>query len=178
MTLLSWKKASKMKVENHVSLEYPRVDPFEAVNAIEDSLIRNRFLVVSDEESNYYGILVPSDIVTRPHKLVIDCLTDKPVIDSELDIKAVFDLMINKKHTVLPVFKGNSFIGIISADKAAEIVKSHTEELTDLIVENKAEIDQLKKEVQVSERLKISLLRNINHEIRTPLAGLVGFSSL
>lgn len=167
-----------MKVESHVSLEYPRVNPFEGVNAIEDSLIQNRYLVVTDEESNYYGILLPSDIVIRPHKLVIDCLTDKPVIDSQLDMTAVFDLMINKKYTVLPVFKDNSFIGVISADKAGEIVKSYTEELTDLIIENTAEIDQLKKEVQVSERLKVSLLQNINHEIRTPLAGLVGFSSL
>lgn len=167
-----------MKVESHVSLDYLRVNPFEGINAIEDSLIQNRFLVVSDEESNYYGILLPSDIVTRPHKLVIDCLIEKPVIDSELDIKAVFDLMINKKHAVLPVFKDNSFIGIISADKAGDIMKSYTEELLDIIIENTAEIDQLKKEVQVSERLKISLLQNINHEIRTPLAGLVGFSSL
>jgi signal transduction histidine kinase len=167
-----------MKVESHISVEYPKVNPYEGVNVIEKSLIESKFMVVCDEENSYYGILRPSDIITKPHKLVVDCLSQIPAINSEQDIRYVFDLMISKHYTVLPVFKDETFIGIISAERIAQVAKAHTEYLSDIIIENKAEIENIKKEAQVSERLKDSFLRNINHEIRTPLAGIVGFSSL
>ena len=167
-----------MKAGDYVFQEYPRVGPYEGVNAIEDSLAKSKFMVVCDEEKGFYGILLPSDLIARPHKLVIDCLSAKPVIYTEMDIKEALEMMIRGKHHYLPVFSGNAFLGIISAGKIAEVLDLYNKQLSETIIDKTSAIDALKMEARVGERLKESLLQQINHEIRTPLTGLVGFASL
>jgi len=149
-----------MELNKFISNSYQKVDPYEGVNAINEILVEKKFLVVTDEKE-YFGILTPHDLIKRPHKIVIDCLTEKEHISADETIKSVFKKFNRNRCSVLPVFKENRFIGIIEKQHILNELELKTEELYNKSI--------------VSQKVKSTFLHNLSHEIRTPLNGLLGF---
>ncbi|MCD4763682.1 MAG: hypothetical protein K8R28_06630 [Desulfobacterales bacterium] len=81
-----------MRIKHHVQKTFETADAYAGVDSVEKRLIDNSFLVVLDEGS-FIGILTPIDIIESPHKLVIDCLHNKPRIDCNQDIESVLKVM-------------------------------------------------------------------------------------
>ena len=117
-------------------------------------------MVVLDEGS-FLGILTPSDIVESQHQLVIDCLHDKPYVNFEQDIESVLMLMKESRNSVLTVFDGNRFIGVVTQaaitdylfefrNKLKRVTSEHTAELTKINEQLKREIE---KRMQIEEAL-------------------------
>ncbi len=149
-----------MELKDCISDLYPIVGPYEGISSIVENLLDNEYLVVINKDE-YVGILTPWDLVKRPCKIVVDCLTDKGHIMADDTISAVFDTFSRNKSMVLPVFRGNEFIGII--------------EKNNLINKLKNQVSQLYESLVISQNFKASFLDNLSHEIRTPLNGVLGF---
>jgi len=149
-----------MELNKFISNSYQKVDPYEGVNVISDLLVEKKYLVVTDEKE-YFGILTPHDVIKRPHKIVIDCLTEKEHIAADETIKSVFKKFNRNRCSVLPVFEDNRFVGIIEKQHIINELELKTEELYNKSI--------------VSQKVKSTFLHNLSHEIRTPLNGLLGF---
>ena len=153
-----------MVIENYISKTYPTVDPFEGINAVENKLIENQYLVVIDKNDKYYGILTTSDIIKRPHKIVIDCITEKANLVIDDTITSALEKFCLSQSFVLPVLKENNFIGVIEKNQ--------------IIKELRIKVNKLFDKSLVSEKVKGNFLNNLSHEIRTPLNGILGFLDL
>lgn len=149
-----------MEIKNCISNSFQTVQPYEGIHMIEEMLLEKEYLVVIDDDK-YLGILTTCDLLKRPHKIVIDCLTEKEHISSDETIISVLDKFKKNQCSALPVFNENRFVGII--------------EKYGLINELKIKINDLYNKALISENVKSAFLCNLSHEIRTPLNGLLGF---
>jgi signal transduction histidine kinase len=93
---------------------YKTVSHCKGIKEVEELLFKERYLVVTDDEGNYRGILIPADTIKHPHKLVIDCLSEKPVIEYNKTLEEVITIMKQYSLHILPVFKENTFFGVIT----------------------------------------------------------------
>lgn len=153
-----------MEIKEYISIIYPTVYPYEGINAINDKLIKEKYLVVTDEDKKYYGILTPCDIVRRPHKLVIDCLIEKEIVSEKETLDSVLRKFYANQSYALPVYQDGVFIGIIEKNKVFGMLKQKIEELY---------VESLK-----SQSAKECFLNNLSHEIRTPLNHIFGFLNI
>jgi signal transduction histidine kinase len=152
-----------MEIKEYISYVYQTVNPYVGIHSIEEILIKNEYVVVI-ENDNYIGILTPCDLIKRPHKIVIDCLTEKKHISSNDTLLSVLDKFDNNQCSALPVFHEDRFVGVI--------------EKHDLINKLKQKINELYSKSIISQNLKSAFIHNLSHEIRTPLNGLLGFLDL
>jgi len=150
-----------MDLKKYLSSNYPVVKPFDGINSVEDRLLEHQYLVIIDEDSQFCGILIASDIIKYPHKLVIDCVTKKESLMLDDSISSVFEKFYRSKSFVLPLMDGSKFIGVIEKDR--------------IIKELKLKVDELYTSSLISEKAKNNFLNNLCHEIRTPLNGILGF---
>lgn len=153
-----------MIIEDCILVTYPTVHPNESIRSIENRLKEKDYLVVKDEKNKFYGILTPMDVLTRPSKLVIDCLTPKGIIQTDDSFGALVGKFENTPSEALPVFQHGEYLGIL--------------EKNDAIKKLKYRLDDFRKELMISQKIKAAFLQNISHEIRTPLNHILGFMSI
>jgi PAS domain S-box-containing protein len=142
-----------MKIKHLVQKTFETVDAYAGIDSVERRLRGNSFLVVMDEGS-FIGILTPSDIIESPHRLVIDCLHEKPRIDCGQDIESVLAIMKESRNYVLPVFKGNVFIGVVLQAAITDFLFEYHNELNKINKKLQLEIQERKRseeELQESE---------------------------
>lgn len=149
-----------MTVKNFISITYPVADAFSGIKQVEDDLLQNGYLVVFNE-GKYVGILTPNDVILRPHKLVIDCLTKKERLESTDALDVALSTLNESNSVVLPVYENNQYAGII---RKVDVVTSLSQQTKDL-----------QKKLQLAQKLKSEFLSNLSHEIRTPLNGIIPF---
>lgn len=149
-----------MIVKDYISHSFPTVNPYCGINSIAEKLLEKDYLVVTDE-SGFVGILTPNDLIKRPHKLVIDCLSKKDILSDSDTVSYALDKMYYYQSVALPVFQNEKFIGII---EKKDILKALTQR-----------IDELYGKSIISEKLKSQFLANLSHEIRTPMNAIIGF---
>jgi two-component system cell cycle sensor histidine kinase/response regulator CckA len=140
-----------MRVKHLLEFLFQRADPYAGIESIEKRLRDNSFLVVLDGDS-FLGILTPSDIIKSPHQLVIDCVHDRPRVDHDQDIESVLMVMKETRNSVLPVFKGDEFIGVVSQTAITDYLSEYRNELKQVMLERTAELvkanEQLKREIE------------------------------
>lgn len=149
-----------MTVKKFISISYPVADAFSGIKQVEDDLLKNGYLVVFNE-GKYVGILTPNDVILRPHKLVIDCLTKKRRVESTDALDVALNTLNESNSLVLPVYEDNQYAGII---RKVDVITSLSDQTKDL-----------QKKLQLAETLKSEFLSNLSHEIRTPLNGIIPF---
>lgn len=153
-----------MIIEDCILVNYPTVYPYESVKSIENRLKEKNYLVVKDEKNKFYGILTPTDILTRPSKLVIDCLSPKRIIQIDDSFGTLMGKFEMTPSEALPVFKSGEYFGIL--------------EKSNVIRKLKYRIDDFSKYSLISQKTKLAFLQNISHEVRTPLNHILGFMSI
>ena len=117
-----------MKIEDCILITYPTVQPFESIESIEPRLKEKDYLVVADEKNKFYGILTPSDILSRPYKLVIDCLTPKGIIQTDDTFVELVGKFEKTPSEALPVFQRGEFLGILEKSHAVKKLKSRMDD--------------------------------------------------
>lgn len=153
-----------MEMEKYILNSYPTVDPFTATISIENKILEKGYVVIIDDNNKFKGILTTGDLIKRPHKLVIDCLTEKENLYIDDTIFSSLSKFDKSQCSALPVFRGNNFIGIAERQNIVVGLKSKIKELYDKSI--------------ISQNVKQSFLNNLSHEIRTPMNGLLGFLEL
>jgi signal transduction histidine kinase len=149
-----------MFIKEHVSNSYPIVNAYEGVSEVIDKLQENGFLVVFDE-GQYLGVLTPSDILCRPHKLVIDCLSNKEKLESTDTLEVALNRLRKEETVALPVYSGERYEGVISKNYLIGMLHE--------------QITELQQRVNAIQGIKTEFLKNLAHEIRTPLNGILPF---
>lgn len=150
-----------MDLKKYISDTYPTVGPFEGINSIESKLLKHRYLVVVDDDKKFHGILTSCDLIERPHKIVIDCITKKESVTFNDTIHTVLDKFRATQCFALAVINENNFLGVIEKNQV----------LSDL----EYKIIDLYDKSLISQKAKTYFLNNLSHEIRTPLNGILGF---
>lgn len=153
-----------MMIEDCILETYPTVHPHESIKSIEPRLKEKNYLVVKDEKNKFYGILTPSDILTKPYQTVIDCLTFKGRIQTDDSLRDLIGKFEKTPSEALPVFRQGEYIGILEKNHAIKKLKCR--------------LDDFRKESLIAQKVKTSFLQNVSHEIRTPLNHILGFMSL
>ncbi len=93
--------------------DYTTTQPFTPIHSIEETLLNINYIIVKDHDK-YLGIVETSDIIKKPHKLVVDCIVPKPELDWFESVENAYPYIYQKKHTVLPVFKYGEFAGVLT----------------------------------------------------------------
>jgi len=153
-----------MRIDSLIIREYPVVGYFSGVSVVEEKLIKNNYLIVLDDDSNFKGVLTPRDLVLRPNKIVADCLIQKDILSMDDTLASAFEAFERNHTAALPVFNNEKFEGVL---------EKHT-----VIAELHKEAKALHHKSISSEKVKNNFLENLSHEIRTPLNGIIGFIEL
>ncbi len=94
--------------------DYTSVYAYAGVEAIRARLVKEGAIVVWNEDDTFLGILTPSDVVIRSHRLVVDCLRHKPVIRSDESVLDALRTLVDSREVVLPVVSADGqFAGLL-----------------------------------------------------------------
>ena len=113
-----------MSIMPFVRYDYATLDAYEGVVSARRSGSIDKGIVVM-EEDKAIGILTPSDLARKQHAIVIDCLSEKPVVEKTDKIDDVLDLMGNSGHHVLMVYDRENFVGTISQNDIIDHLNSN-----------------------------------------------------
>lgn len=141
-----------MVIRSLIQKDYVTVAPYTGTHAIRKVVVERGAVVVM-ENNTLFGLLTPTDLLTKPHNLVIDCISPKPTIGPTHSVNAALEIMRESKFRVLPVCENNTFVGLISYDDVIEF-------LSKIIDEQKA------------------IVQSIAHDLRNPINSIMGLSSL
>ena len=155
---------NRMEIEEYILITYPTVLPYDSVRSVEDRLRGKGYLVVVDEKNEFCGILTPCDIVVRPHKLVIDCLTPKEIIYTDDSFITMLGKFEQTPSEALPVFRHGACLGVLEKSTVIRKLKSG--------------IEDFRKASKNTGKDKTEFLHNLSHELRTPLNQILGFMSV
>jgi signal transduction histidine kinase len=159
-----------MKVEHLIQRDFITVNPYLGIIAIKKQLIDYSAVVVQDE-NQFYGVLTPKDIVQNAKTLIIDCITDKTVIDCECTVEQALIIMNDSKTDVLPVRKDEKIIGLVFKNNLYNYIAEYNIQLE---VDIKKRILELEKAVT----MKDMLFSVIAHDLKCPFNAILGFSQL
>lgn len=113
-----------MSIMPFVRYDYATLDAYEGVVSARRSGSIDKGIVVM-EEDKAIGILTPFDLARKQHAIVIDCLSEKPVVEKTDKIDDVLDLMGNSGHHVLMVYDRENFVGTISQNDIIDHLNSN-----------------------------------------------------
>lgn len=101
-----------MNIQPLVTTQYSTIDAYAgAVQAT--ALLRTTDVLVVVDHEKPIGILTASDLALKRHRLVIDCIADRPSVVANELIGTVLNRMKTTSVTALPVISKGSFYGII-----------------------------------------------------------------
>lgn len=123
-----------MQVGHLIEKGYEAVTPYAGTASVEEQLLKNSFLVVLDQ-GVFRGVLTPADIVESSHRLVVDCLREKPYVDCEQEVESILELMRQSLNAVLPVFKGDEFIGVVTQARITDYLVEYRNDLEQAVTE-------------------------------------------
>lgn len=102
-----------MSIAPLVTQDYILIDANEGASSVRQNGLLSGGLVVT-EGHEPIGILTASDLAARQHCLVIDCMMEKPVVEMTDRISDVLAAMESSGHSLLMVYDGSNFVGLIS----------------------------------------------------------------
>lgn len=113
-----------MSIEQLVNCEYATIDAWEgAASARRSGSIDNGIVVL--EENKPIGLLTASDLAERQHRIIIDCVSSKPVVSSQDKISDVLEVMKSSGNTALMVYDLGEFVGVISQNDILQQLNSN-----------------------------------------------------
>lgn len=117
-----------MRLRPLVQKLFEPVDPYATVVSVREQLINRSYVVVMDD-TRYFGVLIPDDVVRSPHNVVIDCVRDKPRLTCDQSIEEALGVMRRTGDTVLPVFDGDVFFGVVLQSDITDHLLAYRAEL-------------------------------------------------
>ncbi len=144
-----------MNIQNCLTDKYPTVHPEDPVKKCESFLNDKGYAVVVDERQKYFGILSSLDVIGSYDKSVLECLTNKEIIQINDTLNEIL-LKFNKISTdALAVYDDDNFLGILEKNIAIKILAD--------------KLNQLSNEAIFSNEARKSLIRNLAQDVKSPL---------
>ncbi|MCC9136771.1 CBS domain-containing protein [Pontibacter silvestris] len=112
-------------ISKFIRHSYLTTSQYVGINAIKAELAHSNAIVVLDEDTQaFLGVLTPFDLIQKPHNLVVDCLSDKPVLAPDCKIEEALEVMENVHAEVLPVINNMELEGLIYKDDLIRFLSS------------------------------------------------------
>jgi len=152
-----------MLINSLIHKQLDSVKPFSSIDSVEKKLLNDGFLVVEDN-GTYIGLLTLSDIIKRPHNLVIDCLGPKPELHEKDNVFETLEVMLKENYFVLPVFssENSEYLGIVRYSDILQEVYSLKSLPAEIKIENPIGDPDL-------EGLKHSFIHELYHNTKNPI---------
>ncbi|NJO92821.1 MAG: hypothetical protein HC831_30525 [Chloroflexia bacterium] len=166
-----------MRIEFFTQQNFQKISPYLGTDRARKLLLTKKALVIYDK-GKYIGVVGRNDLVKNNYNLIIDCHTEKPVIDYTSEVIDALDIMKANDIEVLPVQRDGVLTGLVFKNDLVEYLKENTVELETKVQERTIQLEKAKIKAQEGEKLKSAFLANLSHEIRTPLNGILGFSEI
>ena len=160
-----------MKIAHLVRRDFLTVNPYSGINAIKNQVLEHLAVVIQDDKNQFYGVLTTHDIVHNPKILIIDCLTIKELIDSELSVEDTIFKMDTAKTNVLPVGENGKFVGLVFKDELYKYISDYNLELENTIKERTAALEK-------AIATKDVVFSIIAHDLKSPFNSILGFTEL
>ena len=160
-----------MKISHLIRRDFLTVNPYSGINAIKNQVLEHLAVVVQDDEDQFYGVLTTHDIAHNPKTLIIDCLTIKELVDSELSVEDTIFKMDTAKTDVLPVGENGKFIGLVFKSELYKYISDYNLELENTIKERTAALEK-------AIATKDVVFSIIAHDLKSPFNSILGFTEL
>ena len=160
-----------MKISHLIRRDFLTVNPYSGINAIKNQVLEHLAVVVQDDEDQFYGVLTTNDIAHNPKTLIIDCLTIKELVDSELSVEDTIFKMDTAKTDVLPVGENGKFIGLVFKNELYKYISDYNLELENTIKERTAALEK-------AIATKDVVFSIIAHDLKSPFNSILGFTEL
>jgi signal transduction histidine kinase len=160
-----------MKISHLIRRDFLTVNPYLGINAIKKQLLKHLAVVVQDDENKFYGVLTTNDIAHNPKTIIIDCLTIKELIDSDLSVETAILKMDIDKTDVLPVGKNGKFVGLVFKNELHKYISDYSLELENTILVRT-------KELEAAIATKDLIFSIIAHDLKSPFNSILGFTEL
>lgn len=147
------------------------VQPYDSINSIEKELVSNFYLIVKDN-NRFMGILTLADVLISGHNLVVDCYSEKPLINGNEDAENVLKKMLNEKILVLPVIDDNGeYIGSVQLNMIFKQIWELTKSSVEINWTNVISNDE-------TENRKHSFSMELFHNSRNPVQGILSSANM
>lgn len=123
-----------MTINDHIITHYETINSCYGIDSFRKKLIQYKYLVVIDDNGNYIGVLTLNDVFMHPHKMAIDCLSEKLSLDYGMTIKTAAQLFIDNDFEALPVFKEGVFYGVMTNQIIINLLLTNENESDDIRV--------------------------------------------
>lgn len=160
-----------MKISYLVRRDFLTVNPYSSINAAKKQLLEHLAVVAKDDEDQFYGVLTTSDIAHNPKNLIIDCLTIKELVNSELSVEETILKMDTAKTDVLPVGEKGKFVGLVFKNELYKYISDYNLELENTILART-------KELEAAIATKDLVFSIIAHDLKSPFNSILGFTEL
>jgi len=107
-----------MEVRLLVEQSYNVCDRSTPLASVKDRLLRDGFVVVMDSD-RFLGIVTPADVLRSAGSSVAECLRDGPHVAEDQELAEVLRRMEEAGVCVLPVFRGDAFVGVVRQRRVA-----------------------------------------------------------
>ena len=122
-----------MNIQTLITKNFTTIDAY-AGTAYATDLLRTADVLVVMEDGEPVGILTAADLALKRHRVVIDCVIDRPPVSINDSVGTVLERMKLSGATALPVTSGGTFHGIIKQiDLLAYLYADHEKQRTALL---------------------------------------------
>ncbi|MFP4091595.1 MAG: CBS domain-containing protein [Cyclobacteriaceae bacterium] len=116
-----------MLIKSLIEEDCPSIYAYASAKTARKMLDKHLYLLVLDENDEYYGLLTCRDLINCSNLLIADCVVPKKTVNEEDSLLETLHYMTEKRTEALPVRShDNEFLGVVSLSQLTRYLLKYT----------------------------------------------------